>query len=154
MVEQDPIVPEEETVDKPVETPPDDSQEVLGTNIQGNGPGLSGLGSSGNGGGRGIGTGKRSGKWDSYASSVQSTVTAALRGDSSTRSSAFSIQVRIWISPDGKITRASLTNSTGDPSLDTALRTRILPGLRLAQAPPADMPMPINLRIAARKPSS
>ena len=34
------------------------------------------------------------------------------------------------------------------------IRNQVLTGLQLPQAPPADMPMPINLRITARKPTN
>jgi hypothetical protein len=42
-------------------------------------------------------------------------------------------------------------DSTGDGKLDSALRDEVLQGLQLPEPPPADMPMPINLRLTARK---
>ena len=61
------------------------------------------------------------------------------------------VQVRIWADSSGRITRASLAGSSGDPAVDNAIRNNALAGLQLPEPPPADMPMPINMRITARK---
>jgi hypothetical protein len=37
--------------------------------------------------------------------------------------------------------------------MDSVLSGEVLSGLQLTEAPPQDMPMPINLRITARKPN-
>ena len=63
------------------------------------------------------------------------------------------ITVRVWPDSNGRITRAQLVGTTGDPSTDQAIKNSILTGLQLPQAPPADMPTPIVLRINGRKPS-
>ena len=44
-----------------------------------------------------------------------------------------------------------MAGSTGDPSLDSAIRDEVLNGLQL-QPPPLGMPIPITLRLAARRP--
>jgi outer membrane biosynthesis protein TonB len=64
-----------------------------------------------------------------------------------------SIQVKIWANAAGLVTKAQLVGSTGNPELDTVLRNEVLSGIRLPEPPPAGMPMPINLRISARKPN-
>jgi hypothetical protein len=50
-----------------------------------------------------------------------------------------------------RITRLRLSISTGDRAVDTAIENEVLNGLVLNEPPPDDMPMPINLRISARK---
>ena len=75
----------------------------------------------------------------------------ALRGDRRTRSAVMTLEVKIWADSLGQITRTQLVNSTGDTGLDSALRNDVLGRVRLPEPPPADMPMPINLRITARK---
>jgi len=151
MVEQDPV----EENEPPPEAAPEAPSEDLGTNITGgNGPdmGLSKGGGSGNG--KIGGTGRKGGsKWGYYAAQIQATVADALRRNSSTKSASFSMQVRVWADPNGRITRASLVGSSGNPAVDAAIKNQILTGLQLPQAPPAGMPMPINLRITARKPA-
>ena len=49
------------------------------------------------------------------------------------------------------MSRAELAGSSGDAALDDALR-KALAGLslRMAQAPPIDMPQPVRIRVNAR----
>ncbi len=151
-----PPPPEEQKIDQPMikeeqpeEAPP--QNEPLSTGIKGNGAnsfGLSNKGGSGMiGGEHGKGT-----KWAWYASQVQSNVQQALQRNRRTRSANMSVSVRVWPDANGRINRAQLAGTTGDPSLDAAIRDEVLTGLQLAQPPPADMPKPITLRLAARRP--
>jgi protein TonB len=154
------MVKEELPEEKPEETPPEpkpaDDPPPLGTGIKGDGPpdgfGLSGSG-TGRIGGLGSGGGSRS-KWGWYAGQVQRSVSDALRSHRRTRNAMMnSIEVRIW--PDrstGRVTRVSLSPSTGDAALDAAIRDEVLGGLQLQQAPPDGMPTPIVMRINARRP--
>jgi outer membrane biosynthesis protein TonB len=130
----------------------------MATGVVGDGPpdGF-GLGSRGGGGalgGRIGGTGRRpSSQFGWYAGKVQSSISDALRGNNQTRSAIMSIQVKIWANEAGVVTKAQLVGSTGNPTLDTTLRNEVLSGLRLSEPPPSGMPMPITLRINARKPN-
>lgn len=152
MVMQEPVPDNEPPPEAaPPESPP---EEALGTGIAGNGPDM-GLSGKGNGGGTRIGGGGRNGggsQWGYYAAKVQATLATALRGNPQTRSASFSVQVRIWAGPDGSITRVSLVGTTGDPAVDRAIQDQALAGLRLPSPPPEGMPMPITLRLTARKP--
>lgn len=140
--------------DKPKEEAPkapEPPKEALGTGVKGNGPGIAGLGSSGNGGGFG---GPKSGggsKYGYYAGMVQSKVTQALQSNGHTRSAAMDIKVRIWPDSTGRITRVALDTKTGDPKLDAAIQNEVLANLQLAEPPPAGMPLPIVMRLTARK---
>ena len=153
MVEQEPVPDNEPPPDNsPPEAPP---SEDLGTGIAGNGPdmGLSGAGSGGNG--KIGGTGKRGGgsKFGWYAAKVQSSIADALRRNPATKSASMTLQVRVWPDANGRITRALLVGTTGNPAVDQAIKDQVLTGLQLPEAPPADMPTPIVLRISARKPA-
>ena len=134
--------------DQPKEAPPEN--EPLGTGIKGNGPDSFGL-SNKPGSGRIGGEGGKGTKWSWYANQVQSRV-QALQRNRKTRSASVSVNVRIWPDANGRINRAQLANSTGDPLLDAAIRDEVLTGLQLDQPPPIDMPAPITLRLAARRP--
>ncbi|MGC1480619.1 MAG: hypothetical protein WA771_08940 [Chthoniobacterales bacterium] len=145
MVMQDPVAEAEPLSEPEPELPPD---EPMGTSIQGDGPpdgfGLSGsgngmrIGGSGSGGsGGGGGT-----VWGNYAAGVQSTVANALRGDKRTRSTTMSTQIRVWADSSGRITRVEGGGAAAS----------VLQGLRLRSAPPADMPMPIVMKISAKRP--
>jgi TonB family protein len=153
MMEQEAVMDDEPPPEEaPPEAPP---SEDLSTGITGNGPDM-GLSASGGGSGRGIGTtnNRRGGsRFGWYAAKVQSTISDALRRNSFTRNAILSIQVRVWADASGRITRAQLVGSSGNAAVDTALKDQILTGLQLPQAPPVGMPMPINLRITARKSS-
>ncbi len=153
MLEQEEVKPDE--VKEP-EPKPSDDPPPIGTNNVGSGPpdgfGLGaykgGAGGSGGGSGR---SGRGGSKFGWYAGQVQTRIADALRSNGRTRNASLSLQVRIWADSSGRITRASLVGSSGDNSMDSAIANEILTGLQLQEAPPADMPMPINLRITARK---
>lgn len=151
MIQQVPVDSNEPKPEpKQEEAPPD-----LGTGIKGDGP-PDGFGLGGSGGNR-IG-GNRSGggggsRWGWYASQVQSALQNELRRDRRTSTASFRIVVRIWPDASGRISRATLADSTGDSSLDAALTRDILPGIQLQEPPPKDMPLPIVLRMTARRPN-
>jgi len=158
---QEPEVVEEEAFEPevaPDEAPPEPeaAPEPIGTGISGDGP-PDGFGLSNRGGGGGLGGiggigGRGGSKYGNYAGKVQVAVTDAMKRNATTRSAVMSIEVKIWADQLGRVTRAQLGRSTGDAELDRALRDDVLSNLRLSEPPPAEMPMPINLRLTARKP--
>ena len=108
----------------------------------------------GSGGGNGNGAGGAGGsRWGWYAGQVQVRVEDALRKNPHTRSAAFRVDVRIWPDTTGRITRVQLAGSTGHPVVDAAIKEEVLTGLQLEEPPPADMPLPIVIRLTARRPN-
>ena len=105
-------------------------------------------GGNGDGGGGGGGT-----RWGWYAGQVQARVEDALRKNPHTRSAAFRVEVRIWTDTTGRVTRVQLAGSTGNPAVDAAIKEEVLTGLQLQEPPPADMPLPIVMRLTARRPN-
>lgn len=160
MVEQTPI---NEPVDKPEDPKPDEPPaSPLAVDAQGSGPGdafglvgrpgARGIGDGGNG--NRIGGGGRGGKWGWYASQIQSQIEAALRGNEKTRNAAgLRIEVRLWPDRMGRVERVALANSTGDTALDAIIKNDVLSGLKLTEPPPEGMPLPIVLRVTARRPN-
>ena len=151
MIEQTPMnEPEEKPDDKP-EAPkaPD-----VSTGVKGNGPDGFGL-SGGRPGGflNGSGAAQARSRWGWYAGQVQTRIAEALRNNPKTRSSGLRLEVRIWADLTGRVTRARLGGSTGDTATDEAIKSEVLTGLQLQSAPPQGMPMPIVLRITARRPN-
>jgi TonB family protein len=139
---------------KPAETPAEQPQ-AMGSNIQGNGP-PDGFGLSGHGNGMTVGGGSGRGggsKYGWYAAEIVSALGDALRRNDHTRDASFNIKVRIWSDPTGRVTRAKLAGSTGDPVLDNAIQNEVLTGFQLKEPPPDGMPMPIVMRLAARRPN-
>lgn len=146
MIEQAPVV-EAEPEEPGPEEPPD-----LGTGLTGDGPDGFGLSNRGDGGGAG-GNGKErkgGGRFDHYAVVLQNTLAAELRRNPKTKVASFNVQVALRIDAEGRITSLKPKSSTGDPSLDEALRNDFI-GIRFSEPPPADMPMPIQTRLTGRK---
>lgn len=150
-MEQQPQDEPEPAPDAPADEPPG----PLGLDAAGEGPGDA-FGLTGRPGGRGLGLGNGGGgggsKWGWYASIVQQQVEAALRKNPRTRSAVAQLQIRVWADKTGRITRIQPT-STGNAELDAAIRNEALAGLSLRQPPPDDMPMPIVMRVTARRPT-
>ncbi len=151
------MAPTEKPVEKaPVEKPAEKPPEGLGTSIKG-GAGMAGLSlGGGNGliGGDGSGTGGGGGsmgKW--YAGQMGNKIAEALRNNRKTRSASMRVEAQVWVDPSGRISRATLDRSTGDPALDEALKNEVLPGIQLSEPPPQGMRMPIPYRFTARRPN-
>ena len=141
------MIRESEQKPEPAKQPP-----PLGTGIKGNGPdgyGLSDKPGNGRIGGSGNGAGT---KWRAYASEIASNIQQAMQHNPRTRAANLTVNVRVWPDSRSKAARAQLATSTGDPQLDRAIRDEILSGIVLSDPPPADMPLPVTLRIAARRP--
>ena len=151
MVEQMPVDANEE---KPDDSPAAPSAD-LGTSITGPG-GADGFGLGGNRGGGIIGGAGNRGsgsKWGWYAAQVQSTIADALRKNSRTREANFRVEVRVWPDFTGRVTRAQLVGTSGDAAVDAAIKADVLNGLQLKEPPPSGMPLPIVMRLTARRPN-
>src|SRR5262249_10355899 len=134
---------------KPEAPPPD-----LGTGLKGDGPGNDfGLGNGSGNNVIGGNNGSGGGKWGWYASQVQGRVADAMRQNSRTRGATMRVEVRIWPDRSGRVTRAQLVQSTGDAAMDNVIKNEVLTGLQLQEPPPAGMPMPIVLRLTAKRPN-
>jgi protein TonB len=145
MVEQPPVLkPEEKPKDEP-KAP--DKPPGPPTPAAGGPPSDFGIGGTGGGGGNGLGGGGGGSRWGWYAGEVQARIAEALRKNDKTKDAKLRLKVRIWSDSSGRVTRAELGGSTGDPSIDSTLKNDILVGLQLQEPPPADMPMPIVLRL-------
>ncbi|MDB6074247.1 MAG: hypothetical protein JWO89_1887, partial [Verrucomicrobiaceae bacterium] len=131
---------------------PADEPPPISTGLTGDGPGMAGLGSykpgQGNGSGGSSGIGRKGGsKYGYFASQVQRSITDAVRRHERVRNASFSIKVRVWADAGGRIIRSSLSGSSGDSSVDAAITNDVLNGLQLPEPPPADMPMPVVMRL-------
>ena len=148
MVEQAPV-DKEETPEETASIDPQD--DGLTTSNTGNGPDMGLRAGTGGGTRNRIGGGRRAGKWDGFAVKVQNTIAETLRRNADTRSASFSMKVLVWADANGRITRATPVGSSGNPAVDQAVKNQVFAGVQLPEPPPADMPMPINMRISARK---
>ena len=105
------------------------------------------------GGGFGGGGGGHGSKFGYYAGQVKSRILDALRENKKTRSAVMEVQVRVWLDETGHVTKVSLSKSTGDPSLDAALKSEVLNEISMSEPPPQGMPMPIVMHFSAKRPN-
>jgi hypothetical protein len=89
---------------------------------------------------------------DRYASFSVALRAALLQvncGYNGAHSTDYRVAAQLWIGPDGSIERSLLLGSTGDRGRDAEVLQR-LDALRIGQAPPADLPQPATVIVAAR----
>src|SRR5262249_5448567 len=68
-----------------------------------------------------------------------------------TPSASLRVELRLWTDPAGRVSKVQLLRSTGDAEVDQAIQSVV--GLRLRQPPPPGSPMPMVLRVTARRPT-
>ncbi len=138
-IKMDEPKPEPETKNEP---PPG---EKLGVDAEGTAGGDS-FGLIGNRGGADLLNGGS--KYGFYASQVKQQVQDTLMQDKKLRRANYRIVVHLWIDANGSVRRIELVGSTGSDITDQALKAS-LTGIHLREAPPADMPQPMGLRISS-----
>jgi len=150
-------VQEQKMVEQPKDSlnePPEEPTPIVGTSITGKGSGDGfGVSASSSRNLEGSVVRKNANPFGGYAAQVQATIGEALRRNPHTREASFRIEVRIWPDLTGRVTRATLAGTTGDRTVDTAIKTEVLAGLQLDAPPPAGMPLPIVMRLTARRPN-
>jgi periplasmic protein TonB len=85
-----------------------------------------------------------------YAGLLKNEILDQLNAEKRARSGEYSVIVRVWVRNDGTVERVRLTQSSGNRERDQAIEAALARIARLSQAPPADMPEPISLRIVSR----
>ena len=102
-----------------------------------------GGGMAGSGGGR-LGNG-------TYSQFLAYTFQKLLREDPDLRTQAYRLQAEVWIDTSGRITRAELTRSSGDPALDQQVLA-VLRGAPPLERPPASLTLPVRIALQGRRP--
>jgi protein TonB len=93
------------------------------------------------------GTGNAAFAW--YTNRLKEAVTERLSADSHIGTKRFSLSVRVWIEPDGRIKEVKLTSSTGNHDLDQRIEAALAQLTHLTEAPPLEMPQPISLKVVS-----
>lgn len=117
------------------------------------GPGSDSFGLGGRPGGSdliGSNSGGGGSRFGWYANIVQDQILRALQKDDKLRISQYRITVSVWLSSTGRPDRVKLINSTGNAEVDSRIEQTLAAMPSLPDAPPKDMPQPVNLRIDAR----
>ena len=84
-----------------------------------------------------------------YSGVIQSDIQHALRKEAKTRNGAYSAGIKLWIDGPRTIRRTELFRSSGDLDRDDMI-ARLLDGLQVSQAPPANTPQPVMVMITVR----
>jgi TonB family protein len=148
-----PPPPDEKVVQEPERPDPTPSNdpppsEQLGLDAEG-GAGSDAFGLLGHKGGRDLlASGGSAYSW--YAGLLKTELLDQLQEMQDARRGSYSVVVRVWVRADGTIERARLAESSGDKTRDRAIEAALSHIQRLSQAPPADMPQPISLRIVSK----
>jgi len=139
-----------EPVPKPDQTPSNEPPpgEQLGLDAEGTAGGDA-FGLVGNKGGRElIAQGGSAYVW--YAGLVKNQILEQLNTEKQAHRGEYSLMVRVWVRSDGSIDRVRVIEGSGNRERDQAIEAALTRMGRLSQAPPADMPEPISLRIVSR----
>jgi periplasmic protein TonB len=137
--------PEQQPDPTPSNEPP--PSEQLGLDAEGTAGGDA-FGLVGNKGGRDLlASGGSAFMW--YAGLLKNEIQESLSAEKQTRSGNYSVNLRVWVRDDGTIDRVRIIQGSGNPDRDRAIESALSRISRLSQAPPADMPQPINLRIVS-----
>jgi len=117
-------------------------------NLAGNPGGRGLLGGGGDGSGGLGGEGGNPFGW--YYAQVADELTEQFRRNRRISVASTRAELRLWVDPSGRVSRIQLVRSTGDPEVDQAIESAV--GMRLRQPPPPGSPMPMVLRLTARRP--
>jgi protein TonB len=143
---------------KPVEAPPQQAEQLKMEGAAGDGPSPFAAGSVTNeykGGDVGSTIGGASAKpnrmqYAFFTNALQRHIQDELARNREVKQIDYRVVVKVWLARDGSIQRAVLDDSTGDDRSDAALSAALADMRRFRDAPPADMPQPIRLRITNR----
>lgn len=88
-------------------------------------------------------------KW--YAGLIKSQIENAIERDKKLTQGQYKLVVSVWLKPNGEFERLSVDQSDAVPEIEQGLRAALanLPAMR--DLPPESMPMPVRLRITAKK---
>jgi periplasmic protein TonB len=138
--------PQQEPDPTPSNEPP--PSEQLGLDAEGSAGGDA-FGLLGHKGGRDLlASGGSAYAW--YAGLLKNEIVEQLGNEKQARGAEYSIILRVWVKDDGTIERVKITQSSGNRDRDRAIEAALGRISRISQAPPADMPQPISLRIVSR----
>lgn len=100
------------------------------------------------------GGGGRGNPWARFDALLNEAANAALQQalarEKALKDKTYKVVVQVWLDASGRVSRSHLLESSGDPRVDETLKETLRDMRNLREAPPADMPQPIRLRITSR----
>jgi protein TonB len=154
--EQPPPPPEKTEVplpkDEPTPAPENDEPppaEPMGLDAQGS-AGSDAFGFGARHGGSDLIGGNGTSVFGWYTSRLKDAVVERLSNDARIGAKKFSVTVRVWIEPDGRIKEIKLVSTSGNRELDQRIEAALSSMTRLSDSPPLEMPQPVSLKIVSR----
>ncbi|HVN45663.1 MAG TPA: energy transducer TonB [Steroidobacteraceae bacterium] len=92
-------------------------------------------------------------RFQQFAGELQSYLKSELNRIPEILQSCYTVQVRLQVSAAGSIENVTLVESSGRRALDAQIIAALGALPPMAQAPPADMPWPIRLRVTSHRAS-
>jgi periplasmic protein TonB len=105
-----------------------------------------GTGMVGAGGGTGTGTG-------SYSQYLGYAIQQAIQRDERVNRLAFEVNADIWLDAEGRLSKAQLVDSSGNPATDDALLAVLRAMPRIDVAPPVTLHFPLRISIRGKRPA-
>jgi periplasmic protein TonB len=137
---------------KPAETPPAEALKMEGAAGDGPSPFQSGAVNNEYKGGAVATIGSDGGvKFRWYAGLVKTQIERAIERDKKLTQGQYKIVVSVWLKPNGQFERLSVDQSDTTPEIEQGIREALNDLPAMQESPPESMPMPIRLRISAKK---
>ena len=136
---------------KPQETPQPPAEALKMEGAAGDGPSPFAAGAVNNDyTGQKIGGGKGMAAYAWYTDQIKTGIEEALAAQKELAKAQYRVNVHIWLARDGRVERAELKGSSGDPATDKLISKALAALAALSEAPPEDMPQPVKLRITSK----
>ena len=138
---------------KPEQTPPAEVLKMEGAAGDGPSPFAAGaVNSEYKGGdvGTKIGGGPSKYQFAYYTGMIKTQIEQALAKDKALAIGSYKLVVKVWVAGNGHIERFEIAGSSGDPVIDGLIKKAVSEMPPLSEAPPADMPQPVKLKVTAR----
>ena len=152
--EPPPPEPEMEKINEPEPEPepiPDvpDQQPAGDTGLDAEGvAGTDAFGLAAKKGGHGLLGGGDPNAW--YAGTVRDSLLDILAEHDEIRRKSYSAVIKIWLNPDGTVSRYEMSRGSNDPEIDKLLHKLISQFKKAKEVPPPGMAQPIKFKISSR----
>ena len=155
-VEQPPEPEVQEKIEQPEPDPeplPDvpDEKPAADTGLDAEGTaGTDAFGMVGRKGGKGLLGGGGGSPFAWYAGTIKDSLVVILSEHDDLRRKSYSAVVKIWLNPDGSVSRFELSRGSNDPDIDKLLNKLLAKFKKAKEAPPPGMEQPVKLKISSR----
>jgi periplasmic protein TonB len=85
-----------------------------------------------------------------YTGKLKTAISDCLSEDQKLRGKKYTVGVKIWIEPDGRVKEVRASNGTGNREIDNAITANLATRCRFSESPPLEMPQPVSLQIVSR----